>query len=191
MSDDYVYVDPKGNVVNNPNLSYVPQGNAYKQDKGDILDKIRPDYIVEIIRHKLLGERFNNQTNKWEKVPELQKFALSELGAEQIANLMLAVSTQNSSISNLKDAEIKKRVMSIAKTAQYMAIENWLEYGIKRRNQLYFIHEIVFSNSLVVLKQPENEGIRRLIAGTIQESRVYNASQEEKKGGLFGMFKRK
>jgi len=79
--------------------------------------------------------------------------------------------------------------LSIAKTAQYMALENWIEYGIKRRSQFYFIHEIVFSNSLVVLKQPEGEGIRKLLAGTISESRVVSTNEQEK-GKLLGMFRR-
>jgi len=109
-----------------------------------------------------------------------------------IANLMLGVSSQNVSISNLKDREIKERVLSICKTAQYMALENWIEYGIKRRSQFYFIHELVFSNSLVVLKQPEGEGIRKLLAGTISESRVYSANNDDERQNkkLLGMFRK-
>ena len=60
----------------------------------------------------------------------------------------------------------------------------------KRKSQFYFIHEIIFSNSLVVLKQPEGEGIRRLIQGTIQESRVYS-SNDEKEKRLRGLFRKR
>lgn len=198
MSDDeYVYVDAEtgkpvdvGNKKNSP--SYVPSGTTQKGDKADLLEKIRPDAIVEIIRHKLLGEEFDNLTKKWVINPAFENFALTRVGAEQIANLMLSVSSQNISLSNLKDQEIKNRVLSIAKTAQYMAVENWVEYGIKRKSQLYFINEIVFSNSLAVLKQPEGEGIRKLLSGTIQESRIYNTNEEEKKGGRFlGLLRRR
>ena len=105
---------------------------------------------------------------------------------------MLGVSSQNVSLSSLKDREIKERCLSIAKTAQYMAVENWIEYGIKRKSQFYFIHEIVFSNSLVVLKQPEGEGIRKLLAGTISETRNYNANNDdESKRRFLGVFKRR
>jgi len=179
-------INPTGQPQNSP---YVPSGQSHKGDKADLLEKIKPDLIVEIIRHKLMGEEFDEKTKKWIPIEALKDYALTRLGAEMIANLMLGVSSQNVSISNLKDREIKERCLSIAKTAQYMALENWIEYGIKRRSQFYFIHEIVFSNSLVVLKQPEGEGIRKLLAGTISESRVVSTNEQEK-GKLLGMFRR-
>ena len=164
---------------------------AFDKTTADLLEKIKPDLIVEIIRHKLMGEEFDQNTQKWVAIEALKDYALTRLGAEMIANLMLGVSSQNVSLSSLKDREIKDRCLSIAKTAQYMALENWIEYGIKRRSQFYFIHEIVFSNSLVVLKQPEGEGIRKLLAGTITENRVYSAQEEHKPGMLSGLFRRK
>lgn len=195
-NDDYIYVDAETgqqvDVGKKNNNSYVPSGSTQRSDKADLLEKIRPDAIVEIIRHKLLGESFDLSTKKWILNPALKDFALTEVGAEQIANLMLSVSSQNISLSNLKDQEIKNRVLSIAKTAQYLCVENWIEYGLKRKSQLYFVNEIVFSNSLAVLKQPEGEGIRKLLSGTIQESRIYNSNEEEKKGGRFlGLLRRR
>jgi len=192
-----MYVDADtGKPVNVPQQqqqtnSYVPSGQTVRNDKADLLEKIKPDLIVEIIRHKLMGEEFDQSTKKWVFIKALQDYALTRLGAEMIANLMLGVSSQNVSLSSLKDREIKERCLSISKTAQYMALENWIEYGIKRRSQFYFIHEIVFSNSLVVLKQPEGEGIRKLLAGTISESRVYSANNEpQDRKKLLGMFRR-
>ena len=181
-----MYVDADtGKPVNMPtgqsasdNNSYVPSGTTMRNDKADLLEKIRPDIIVEIIRHKLMGEEFDEKTKKWIVIEAMKDYALTRLGAEMIANLMLGVSSQNVSLSSLKDREIKERCLSISKTAQYMALENWIEYGIKRRSQFYFIHEIVFSNSLVVLKQPEGEGIRKLLAGTITENRNYNSPND-------------
>lgn len=196
MSEDYMYVDADtGKQVNVPtqsnNSSYVPSGQTIKGDKADLLEKIRPDTIVEIMRHKLMGEEYDQTTKKWVTIETMKDYSLTRLGAEMIANLMLGVSSQNVSLSNLKDREIKDRILSVCKTAQYMALENWIEYGIKRKSQFYFIHEIVFSNSLVVLKQPEGEGIRKLLAGTISESRVYSVNNEPSdRKKLMGMFKR-
>jgi len=193
--DTFIDVDtgqevPQLNQDQQQQQSYIPSGNFQGNNKADLLEKIKPDLVVEVMRNKLLGMRFNQTTKIWEKVTALQEFALTELGAEQIANLMLSVSTQNTSISLLKDREIKERVMSLCKTAQYMLLENWKEYGIKRPSQLNFVHEIIFSNSLVILKQPENEGIRKLLSGTINEQRVTH-TQQEQTGGMIGMFRRK
>jgi hypothetical protein len=116
----------------------------------------------------------------------LRDISLSEVGAAAIANLMFPSSTRTVSVSNLKDAEIKKRLYSIVKTAMKMCLDNWESYGIHSEAQLYFVKEIVFTNTLVALKQPENEGIRRLLNSTIQETRSVNTFGEERKS-LLGM----
>lgn len=190
MPDVYVNADT-GEPINFNQMptgaSYPPTSMQQKNDKADLLDKIKPDAIAEVIRHKLLGERQDTKTLQWVKMLALQELALSEVGAEQISNLILGVANQNSSISNLKDEEIKRRVLSIAETAQIMCLENWQEYGIKRKAQLYFVHEVVFTIALVTLKQPENEGIRKMITGTHSVNEVRNLQEQKNDGwSIFG-----
>ncbi len=148
-------------------------------EKADLLDKINPDAIVEIIRNKLMGKEFID--GKWVTINALQPRALTQLGAWDISNLMLAVSSKNVSISNLKDSEIKKRVLNICKQAQFMCLKNWKEYGITGVDQLGFVHEIVFSNTFITLKQPMNEGVRKMLMGTIREQRSYVGESNERK----------
>ena len=181
MTEAVMYVDEKGNPINlGTSPSYPPMG--IKSDKADLLDKIKPDLIVEVIRHKLMGEEFLN--NKWIKIPSLQNRAISELGAWEISNLMLSASSQNIALSKLKDHEIRYRTLSIIKTAQHMAIRNWREYGITGSDQLEFIHEIVMTNTFITLKQPEGGGIRALIQNTTSENRQV-AVQETNRGFPF------
>lgn len=155
-------------------------------DKADLLAQIRPDKVVEVIRKKLLGEEEINGV--WVKQPHLQDRALTEKGAADIANLMLSVSNQSTSISRLKDHEIRERTLSIVKTAQLMCNRNWKEYGIKGTDQLHFVHEIIMSNTFITLKQPEGEGIRKMIIGVLSEHKVTSESSE--KSG-FSLFRRK
>lgn len=150
-------------------------------EKADLLEKIRPDAIVEVIQNKLMGLEFKN--GEWKENEALKRRALSKEGATDIANLMLSVSSQNVSISKLKDDEIKLRTKQIAKTAQRMCLNNWREYGISNEDQLFFVNEIVVSNTLITLKQSENEGIRRLLMGTIAEQSL---SSTQSGGGVFG-----
>jgi len=63
-----------------------------------------------------------------------------------------------------------------------MALDNWKAYGIKNGDQLHFINQIVLSNTLITLKQSENEGIRKLLMGTIQEQNL--SSSQSSGGGL-------
>ncbi len=163
-----------------------PQQIYQASEKADLLDKINPDEIVEIIRNKLMGKEFIE--GKWIPIQALQKRALSMIGAWELSNLMLAVSSRNVSISNLKDQEIKKRLLGICKQAQAMCLKNWKEYGINGVDQLGFVHEIVFSNTLITLKQPMNEGIRKMLMGTIREQRSYiGESNEKRKKSWFRM----
>jgi len=188
MNEEVIYVDEQGNQVGGGNYQHsnglAPPMAMQQTDKADLLEKIRPDLIVEVIRNRLLGKEFIN--GSWVTQPFLQDRALTEKGAWDIANLMLGVSSQNVSISKLSNDEIRERALSIAKTAQYMCLKNWKEYGIQGADQLYFIHELVFSNTFITLKQPEGEGIRKMLMGTITEQSM--KSEDNSRKGGFSLF---
>ena len=148
-------------------------------ERADLLDKIKPTEIVDTIFHKLLGETEIN--GQWVKIKSLQNKSLSLRGAWDISTLMLPVSSQNVSLGKLKDNEIRKRALSIARTAQHMCLRNWLEYNIKGTDQLRFVHDIVFSNTFITLKQSEGEGIRRLL-GAIGSGQI--GYEEEQPSGI-------
>lgn len=158
-------------------------------DKADLLDKINPSAIVEIIKHNLMGEEFIN--GRWVKIEALKHRALSEQGTAEIANIMLGVSSQNVSISKLTDQEVRNRAYNISKEVQKLLLNNWKIFGITSRDQLGFVHQIVFSNTFITLKQPEGEGIRKMLMGTIQESRVKDESAENRGGGFLNLFRRR
>jgi len=161
-------------------------GYPYPDSKADLLDKIRPEEAIEAIKQMLMGKEWDDNQGAWILNPGLKDIAMTEVGAAAISNLMYPASTRNVSVSNLKDEEIKKRLLSLVKTAMKMCLDNWETYGINSEAQLYFVKEIVYTNTLVALKQPENEGIRRLLNSTIQESRNVSTFGEEKRS-MFGM----
>lgn len=167
---------------------YVTAQTIMPNDKADLLDKIKPDLIVEIIRHRLMGEELVK--GEWKKNPNLKEKALSFKGAWDISNLMLGVSSQNVALSKLNDREIRNRTLSIVKTAMRLCLRNWKEYGIYGVDQLYFVYEIVISNTFITLKQPEGEGMRRFIGGSWNEQHVHNDNQTNKEGLLSGIFRR-
>lgn len=183
------YVDEQGQPLisaGGQQASYPPTMGA-RSDKADLLDKIKPDKIVEEIRHKLMGEHFIG--NKWIPIPELQPRALTKVGAWDISNLMLTVSSQNVALSKLNDHEIRERTLSLVKSVQHMLLTNWKEYGIKGVDQLEFVHQIVMSNTFITLKQPENGGIRDLIKNTTNENR--NVTMDERGGRFSNILKRR
>ncbi len=170
--------------MNDYQVQGMPMPNM--DSRSDLLDKIQPNLIIDVIFHRLLGEAEIN--GRWVKVAELQSRALTKKGAWDIATLMTPVSSQNVSLSKLKDGEIRARALSISKTAQMMCLRNWKEYGIKGTDQLHFVHEIVFSNTFITLKQPEGEGIRNLLRNIGSGEIGY--SQQEEQSGITGLFRK-
>lgn len=175
-----------------PEQFMYPPSSSYPgmNDKADLLDKIRPEETVKAIKQMLMGRDWSDEEGRWVENEALKGLALTEKGASAISNLMYSASTRNVSISNLKDDEIKKRLLSIIKTAMKMCLDNFQSYGIKEESQLFFIREVIHTNTLVALKQSENEGIRRMLNSTIQESRNVSTYGEEKKNGVLGLFRR-
>jgi hypothetical protein len=188
MNDDVIYVDEHGNQVNQAMSGGMYPPIQARSDKADLLDKIKPDLIVEVIRHRLMGEELYN--GRWIINPALKKRALTREGAWEIANLMLGASSQNVSLSKLKDTEIRARAMNIARTAVLMCLANWREFGLKGSDQLWYIHQIIFTNTFITLKQPQDGGIRDLLKGTTSENRSVVTSEEKRGGFFFGRGKR-
>ena len=187
MSEQYFYVDQNGQQVQDAHDPSFMANTPMMDNKADILDKIRPEHIVDMIRHKLMGEELIDGT--WTKIPALEHRSLSEAGAWEIANLMVSVSSQNVAISSLKNEEIKPRLKAIVTAAMYKMLRNWKEYGIQGTDQFYYVKEIIYSNTLVSLKQPEHGGIRKMIMGVRTENVTSNASQEKKPSFMEGLFR--
>ena len=148
-------------------------------ERADLFDKLQPSKVVEEIRRRLLGQEFIN--GRWITHPYMKMRAISDVGAWEISLLMLPASSQNVSITKLNANQIKNRLINITKTAQKMCLRNWKEYNIRGIDQLWFVHEIVFTNTLASLNQPEGEGIRRLL-GTMGSADF--TTQEPEQPGL-------
>jgi len=148
-------------------------------ERADVLDKLRPDKIVEEIRMRLLGRV--EVDGQWIVQPFMEQRALSEVGAWEISLLMLSASSQNTAMTKLNANQIRARLLNISKTAQCMCLRNWKEYNIKGIDQLKFVHEIVFTNTIASLNQPEGEGMRKFV-GNISSGDVGYSEPEQ--GGM-------
>lgn len=163
--------------VNDGQSAYFGVPQMPRNDRADLLDKIKPEVIIEQVRHRLLGEDLVDGV--WRPVPALQNRALTPIGAWEISNLMLGTASINVSISKLDNNEIKNRLRGICRSAMLSCAVNWKEYGIKDSSQLWHINQIVFTNALVVLKQADEASIQELLKGTVTESRLVQSSPKQ------------
>lgn len=163
------------------NMPYY-QPTIMPSEKADLFDKIKPEVVVEHIRYMLMGYEFDKNRGIWIYNPVFADKALTQVGAWQLSTLMLPVSSKNVTISKLEDDEIRARAKSIVNTAMKMCLRNWKEYGIKSRDQIFFVKEIVLSNSFITLKHPEHAGVRSWLGHASQE--IKSIHEEPKKGGF-------
>lgn len=174
MNEDIQIIPVDANNMPNFGPSFpTPQ----RSDKADLIEKIKPEIVIENFRHYLMGEVLID--GQWHRDEDLAKRALTKVGASEIAELMLGASTVNVSISKLSDQEIKKRLVNLTKDLVFLMVSNWRRYGIKNVGQMYAIRAIFYTNCLVVLKQADNASIQELLKGTVQESRVVQNQPKE------------
>lgn len=146
-------------------------------DRADFLDKVKPEQVAEIMRHKLLGENWNG--SDWIKIPSLKDSALSERGAWDISNLMLGAGSINISMGKLSSAEINARIRNLIKEAMIMLIANWKEYNIKNTSQFYFVKSIIFSNARAVWSHANEGSFQELFKTIVSENRMVNTEKKE------------
>jgi hypothetical protein len=101
---------------------------------------------------------------------------------------MLPASSQNVAITKLNSRQISNRLLNLSGQAIEQCLRNWKEYGIRSSTMIGFVHQIVFTNSMASLNQPESEGIRRLFRDI--SSADFTQPQEEQSGGILNMFRK-
>jgi hypothetical protein len=155
----------------------VPQ----RSDRADLVDKIKPDPVVELCRHMLLGEEWTG--NKWEKVRALQDNSLTELGAWKIASELQGIANVSTMTSKYKEQMIKGRLRRIAFNVQIQLVGNWREYGVKNISQFYSVHNLIFSICMAVLFQAGDGSIQDLL-GKIKSENTNISSDKKEPGKL-------
>lgn len=177
-------------MANDDNVVFIPMPQSQQQsgnvplppraDRADFIDKINPQNPVEFIRHRLMGEDFKN--GQWVAVKAVEKRKITEIGSWELTNMMLGVSSISTSISKLKETNIKKRLLNMTKSSQVMLLGNWLEYGIKNSSMFDYLHEIIFSTSMSVLYQADEASIQDLLKQTVDVHRTENIERKEGMG---------
>jgi len=168
---------------NVPSVQQSPyfQPQIMPSEKADLYSKINPSDIIDEMRYKLQGYIFDDAKKTWYK-PQGCK-GLTQFGANEITTMMLTLSSENVTVSNVSDDDIRMLVRSINKTVLISCIGNWREYGITNKDQIYQISQMVSKNTFITLKAVEHAGVREFLGKTSSESK--SIVEDNKKGGIF------
>jgi hypothetical protein len=168
------YGPAPGQQQQDDNEGYYAPPMIRQETRADVMKEIRPEETVEALFHRLMGEKLVG--GRWEMQPYMKNLSLTDVGAWDIASLLTGISNKNITYSNLKESEIKFRILRIADTAQDMMLANWQEYGIKTEVQLEFVNELVVSTALATLKQAEGAGMRNAVMRT--QTEIHSTMQQ-------------
>lgn len=151
--------------------------------RSDIIEKIDPRPIIEEIKYFLMGKVKKN--DEWVDDPLLKKFAITEFGAHDLTTLLLSICNIETSLGKLSDMEIKRRAYFATRTILLKMLVYWQEYGITNGVQLEYLTEIFFNLAYMVLKHPDEAGMRNWIGRIRSEIYAYKETPEQKKQESF------
>lgn len=171
----------------------MPSYQQQPSDRADVINSIRPEEVIDSVKNELLGYEQDKVTGTWKFNIALKGYALTEVGAWRVAACLRPICNKNMAFTILEANEIRDRLRSIIRTTQLMALTNFRDFGIRTKDQMDFIYEVIYSNALAVLKQASAHGaMLRMIGHTIQEMRFENPMLEGKSNwwNIFDRFKR-
>jgi tRNA U34 2-thiouridine synthase MnmA/TrmU len=119
---------------------------------------------------------------------------LTPVGARAICTLLFTSSSQNTSLATLDDTDIRRIVVGNVADAMRLALSNMKAFGIKSKDQLYLIKNIVKNNTFFVCKQAQDGALRNSLLRTQLELRQFQQQQTGKSQidvfGAFNKFKK-
>lgn len=166
--------------------NYVPQDRVISQGEMSLLAAtLNPTPILIEVEHKLNGERYNTDTEKWESIRD------PLANKKGIGSILLKLSltfNQNTILSNLTDKEVSSFMRELAEQVDLFLARHYYEFGI-RKSELSFCADAILDPTYFALKRCMGAGERGLLRNTLQQTeRVQVTQQQTNKPGLLSRF---
>lgn len=162
---------------------------ALVDDTASIIEKIDPTIVVERIKHKLLGEYFDNEKQEWKRIiisyedkertkPIYKKPFINREGVENICSAFESVVNANASMSNLKEVEINRILHNFGYSLADFLLFNCDEFDvdIEKVDVLFWM---VVNNAAFTLKRAYNEGERRFLRTSVRSTETIKLGTQE------------
>jgi len=183
---EYAQQEEEGGEYGSPySYDYDPRPNV---DEG-VLKQTDPKAVADKIKHALKGEDFNEDTGQWEK---LRTPLINDLGLASLMVDIREVLNQNTTLSYLDDKEVENMIVSLGDSIAAKIMMRYKEWEISKA-ELTTVHDSIVTPTYLALKRCWKQGERNWFKTAIssKETHLLNAPQQEKKGGMFGWFKKK
>lgn len=132
----------------------------------------------------------NQAINENGEIIQRGKPLINDLGASEILSVIKAVLTKNTYLSNLKEFQVNKEIISFADDITDLLASKYDEFGVDKRN-LSIIHDICVSTIAFAIRRPMNQGERVFLKPTRRVIETIHSDKRERSGSLFNIFGKK
>lgn len=148
----------------------------------DLVTKTNPKVLTDEIEHKLKGEVYDAQHEKWIKKPYSRPF-MNEEGIWRIMSIITSMINQNTILSNLTENEIRNLILQLGEEVIDLLAMKHKEFEVDK-GDLTPIVDMVTRMAYIALKRGFNEGERKFLKTTVRSSEIIRASPNSG-GGAF------
>ena len=159
-----------GMGMGDPLLDLMPPMRKDRDDYASIgiIRELSPKKIIETLRHNLVGEFYDTETKKWERVAGFTPM-LNELGRAKYLQIVSSAVTDIVTFSNYQDDQVARLVKYIMRGAIPDICVNYKLYGIKNKSDISSVLTQLFNLVLGSFNKAIGAGDRGVIGRTISE----------------------
>lgn len=172
-----VYNDPYMGA--DPYLDLLPPRPKDREEASiGIIKELSPKKILETLRHNLVGEYFDTENKKWEKIEGYEPL-LNAYGRAKYIQIASSVVTDLVTFANYNVDEIPNLVRFTMKSIIPVMHLNYKLWGIKNKVDLPLVTSQLFQLTLASFKKAQGAGDRGVIGRTITEQIVARNTNQE------------
>ena len=163
---------------------YTPQPVVRTEDRSLLASQTDPSKVIEEISHRLNGEMWVANENKWIKT---RKPLANTQGIGDIICIIASIVNQNTIFSNLNERQIRSIIIDMGLELCYLVVSKQREYQIVD-SDLDTIVNLCTNLSFLSLMRCMDQGERKFLSKTISTHEQVVAKPERKGGMLSNIF---
>ena len=167
----------------------VTEQHNLSRDASALQEHLETDKLAARLKHHLGLEPVEVQDKQdrtytvWE---ERENNLLNRKGVENVVGLVRAIVDKNQTTSIYSDREIKEVMRHLHRAIARELVENWHEYGIKKRGTAEKVMEIVTNNCYSAFKRAKDGKTLDVIGSTTETVSKTTQGNDDEKKNFFG-----
>lgn len=168
----------------------VTEQHNLSQDATALQEHLETDKLANRLKYHLGLEPVQKETKSGKKIQvweEREHNLLNKRGVENIVGLIRGIVDKNQTTSIYSDREIKQVMKHLHRAVARELVENWHDYGIRKRGTADKVMEIVTDNCYSAFKRAKNGRTLDVVGKTTKTVSKTRQEEEDDRAGWFGL----